>query len=42
MSPSRTSIVKGGGVRWTIKNGALFDCRELLREVEEYVGELRG
>jgi imidazolonepropionase-like amidohydrolase len=31
------SVTHGGGVRWTMKNGVLFDCRELLKEVEEYV-----
>ena len=31
------SVTHGGGVRWTIKNGVIFDCRELLKEVEEYV-----
>ncbi|UCD44223.1 MAG: amidohydrolase family protein [Candidatus Bathyarchaeota archaeon] len=41
-SEDRTSVVQGGGVRWTIKGGALYDCRTLLNEVEEYVSELKG
>jgi len=41
-SEDRTSVVQGGGVRWTIKDGALYDCRTLLNEVEEYVNELKG
>jgi hypothetical protein len=35
------TITKGGGVRYTIKGGAVFDCRELLADVEEYVDEHR-
>ena len=31
------SVTHGGGVRWSIKNGILFDCKELLKDVEEYV-----
>ena len=31
------SVTHGGGVCWTLKNGVLFDCRELLADVEEYV-----
>jgi cytosine/adenosine deaminase-related metal-dependent hydrolase len=31
------SITHSGGVRWTVKNGVLFDCRELLNAVEDYV-----
>jgi imidazolonepropionase-like amidohydrolase len=30
-----------GGVRWTIKGGAVFDAAALLREVEDYVRRLR-
>ena len=37
-----TTATHGGGVRWTIKGGALFDCRELLRDVEEYVVKHRA
>ncbi|MFH2110624.1 MAG: amidohydrolase family protein [Candidatus Bathyarchaeota archaeon] len=32
----------GGGVKWTVKGGALFDCGELLRDVEEYVDKHRA
>ncbi len=31
------SMTRGGGVRWTIKNGIVFDCKELLADIEEYV-----
>jgi cytosine/adenosine deaminase-related metal-dependent hydrolase len=31
------SVKHGGGVRWTLKNGVLFDCIELLKGVEDYV-----
>lgn len=35
------TVSKGGGVRWTLKDGAVFDCRELLTDVEAYVDEHR-
>jgi len=35
----RVTKVKGGGVRWTIRDGVVFDARALLDEVEEYVKE---
>jgi cytosine/adenosine deaminase-related metal-dependent hydrolase len=31
------NITHDGGVCWTIKNGILFDCKKLLKDVEEYV-----
>jgi hypothetical protein len=31
------TITHGGGVKYTIKNGIIFDCKELLEEVVEYV-----
>jgi hypothetical protein len=31
------SVTQGGGVRWTVKNGVLYDCKELLNAVEDYV-----
>ncbi len=40
-SQDRTKGVYRGGVRWTIKGGAVFDCKTLLTEVEEYVAELK-
>ncbi|MCW4051210.1 MAG: amidohydrolase family protein [Candidatus Bathyarchaeota archaeon] len=40
-SPDRKSVTHGGGVRWTVKGGVVFDCAELLRDVEEYVNENR-
>jgi cytosine/adenosine deaminase-related metal-dependent hydrolase len=36
------SIKEAGGVEWTIKNGVIFDCKELLSEVEEYVDSQGG
>ncbi|MCK4438492.1 amidohydrolase, partial [Candidatus Bathyarchaeota archaeon] len=35
------TMTRGGGVRYTIKGGVLFDCRELLADVEMYVNEHR-
>ena len=31
------TVTHGGGVRWTLKNGVVFDCKALLKDVEEYV-----
>jgi cytosine/adenosine deaminase-related metal-dependent hydrolase len=36
------TVSHGGGVRWTVKGGALFDCGELLRDVEDYVERNRA
>jgi cytosine/adenosine deaminase-related metal-dependent hydrolase len=36
-SDDGTTVTHGGGVKWTIKNGVLFDCKLLLKDVEEYV-----
>jgi cytosine/adenosine deaminase-related metal-dependent hydrolase len=33
------TMEQAGGVRWTIKDGIVFDCHELLKDVEEYVAE---
>jgi hypothetical protein len=33
---------KHGGVKWTIKDGVVYDAQALLREVEWYVGEERA
>lgn len=41
-SEDRTRMVQGGGVKWTIKAGILYDAKALLREAEEYVTELKG
>ncbi len=30
-----------GGVKWTIKNGIVFDAQALLRDVENYVREMK-
>ena len=35
------TMKKGGGVRYTVKGGAVFDCGELLADVAEYVYEHR-
>ncbi|MBN2334783.1 amidohydrolase family protein [Candidatus Bathyarchaeota archaeon] len=35
------SMERGGGVRWTVKGGVVFDCKELLSDVEAYVDEHR-
>ena len=40
-SADRSSVEHGGGVRWTIKNGVIFDAQELLRDVEDYVTEMK-
>jgi imidazolonepropionase-like amidohydrolase len=32
-------IVKKGGIKWTIKDGVVFDNKQLLKEVAEYVSE---
>jgi len=31
------TVTQSGGVRWTIKGGVVFDCKELLDDVAEYV-----
>jgi len=36
------TVSHGGGVKWVVKGGALFDCGELLRDVEEYVERHRA
>jgi hypothetical protein len=36
-SEDGVTMTYGGGVKWTIKSGVVFDCKELLREVAEYV-----
>lgn len=41
-SSDRATMVPGGGVRWTIKNGIVFDAKALLRDVEEYVAEMKA
>jgi cytosine/adenosine deaminase-related metal-dependent hydrolase len=41
-SEDRTEVVRGGGVRWTIKDGVVFDAKALLRDVEDYVKEMKG
>jgi hypothetical protein len=32
-------VVRTGGVRWTIKDGIVYDARGLLRDVAEMVSE---
>jgi cytosine/adenosine deaminase-related metal-dependent hydrolase len=38
----KVTVTHGGGVRWTVKGGVLFECAELLRDVERYVEEHRA
>jgi imidazolonepropionase-like amidohydrolase len=38
----RNQLSKQGGVRWTIKDGVVFDAQALLREAEWYVQQERG
>ena len=37
----RETRVPAGGVRWTVRDGVVFDARALLQDVERYVAELR-
>lgn len=41
-SADRTTMIPGGGVKWTIKNGVVFDAKALLCDVEEYVKEMKA
>jgi len=41
-SEDRTRMVQGGGVRWTINAGILYDAKALIRDVEAYVNELKA
>jgi cytosine/adenosine deaminase-related metal-dependent hydrolase len=41
-SEDRTKMVEGGGVRWTIKAGVLYDAKAILRDVEAYVDGLKN
>ena len=34
-------VVPRGGVRWTIKDGIVFDAKSLLRDVEDYVSKMK-
>ncbi|MGI6642683.1 MAG: amidohydrolase family protein [Bacillota bacterium] len=38
----RVTKVRKGGVKWTIRDGVVFDAEALLREVEEYVQEQKA
>ena len=38
----RAQLSKQGGVRWTIKDGVVFDAQALLREAEWYVQQERA
>jgi cytosine/adenosine deaminase-related metal-dependent hydrolase len=35
------TVTTAGGVRWAIKDGVVFDCKELLEDIEKYVQENR-
>ncbi len=37
----KTAMVPGGGVIWTIKDGIVFDAKELLEDVADYVASLK-
>ncbi|MDP2871984.1 MAG: amidohydrolase family protein [Bacillota bacterium] len=37
----RKTKVRTGGVRWTIRGGVVFDARALLKDVEEYVQQMK-
>ncbi len=41
-SEDRTAKARRGGVKWTIRDGVVFDAQALLREVEEYVTEQKA
>ena len=38
----RAQLSKQGGVKWTIKDGVVFDAQALLREAEWYVRQERA
>jgi len=40
--PDRVTKVKGGGVKWTIRGGVVFDAKDLLKEVERHVERLKA
>ncbi len=35
----RVTKVQAGGVKWTLRDGVIFDCDQLLQEIAEYVQE---
>jgi len=41
-SEDRTEKVMRGGVKWTIRDGVVFDAPALLHDVEDYVSEMKG
>jgi len=40
-STDEGKVVQRGGVRWTIKDGIVFDGKSLLRDVEDYVSKMK-
>ena len=38
----RVTKVKGGGVRWTIRGGAVFDARGIMEEIKQYVKQQKA
>ena len=40
--PRRQRVERVGGVRWTIKDGMVYDARALLASVERMVAEARA
>jgi len=39
--PDKVTKVRTGGVRWTIRDGTVFDARALLKDVEKYVQAMK-
>ena len=39
---SNGNIINRGGVKWTIKNGIVFNTKILKKEIEEYVTQMNG
>jgi hypothetical protein len=38
----RVTKVKGGGVRWTIRGGTVFDARGIMEQIKQYVKEQKA
>jgi imidazolonepropionase-like amidohydrolase len=41
LNPDTQAVERVGGVRWTIKDGIVYDARELLASVERMVNDAR-
>jgi hypothetical protein len=42
LNPETQRVERVGGVRWTIKDGIVYDARALLASVERMVAEQRA